>query len=230
VIRNDVVELILQKVREKDFDEYRKYYDSFSFDELKYINNEICKMYSKTTQADFNFNMFVDIFEIASNYFKRSIRIIELGPHQGYLAKKMLEKYGDYIESWIGYDIASYTIENSVVTDSKYSVIEINDYFHNIDLPEFDLFCSTHTFEHLNRKEIELCVDHVKSCTFMAIEVPRTDMMEDSWQGYCGTHVLVIPKKEFISIFNKAGFRLFYDGGYSVNWWVSGWVKEGIEL
>lgn len=228
-MRIELINLILQKVKkEKDFDEYRKYYDSFTFVELKYINNEITKIFKNIPQKDYNFSIFTEIFSTAYNVVERPLKIIELGPNRGYLAKETIDLYDKYVEWWRGYDLYPFSSSDLVIQSDKYTPIELMDYFYNTELPDFDFFISTHTFEHLNKEQVEKHVYHIRNCSSVLLEIPRIDMLESSWDTYAGTHVLNMKINDLHEIFDNVNFKLFFYKLYFMQWAIIGYIKKDL--
>jgi len=190
--------------RSKVFDAYRMFYNYFSFETLKAINNRLCEVFDE--QSSFNFDMFMEIFRIAQKEAGRTLRVIELGSFKGELKNKVTES----VEFWIGYDLF------------PCSDVELVDYFYNTEIPDADLFVCTHTFEHMSFEEVQKCVKHIKGCEFAAIEIP----LRDSWNGYNGTHVLEASREDIIRLFSENGFEMFFDKMYYRDWWVSGYRRK----
>lgn len=221
----DIIYKIIEEASHSNWDIFREHYENLTFEELKFVNNEFYKMYP--LQANFNLDMFCEILNICYHINdSNSLNILELGPSQGHLAKATIEKYDVMIESWIGYEMAETAIEKCVVNSHKYSQIVLNDYFHNLTLPEFDMFVSTHTLEHMNIEELELTIENIINARFIMIELPRLDMMETSWDGYGGSHILLTTENEIKDIIARRGYKVLYDKEYFRYWWVAAWEKE----
>ena len=215
--RVDINENILNAVKHRNWDVYRKHFHNLSIKDQIQLNYEWDKRYPK--QAHFSIKPITACFTNATTKFK-NFSVVELGCHQGYLAKQILEHF-DSINSWIGYDINSQALERSVVKDKRYTNIALKDWFHNTTIPNFDLFISTHTFEHMDLDGVDKTIASIsRIAKYMILEIPIQEY-ERHWRGYKGGHVLRSGRPEIRSLIEKYGFSQISES--TRKYWVSEW-------
>lgn len=204
-----------------NFDDYRQYYSSLSFKDLKSIIDILDHTWPH--QCLFDLSRIKSIFTLIESHSPGAINIIELGCHEGHLAKQILHNVPGYsIQSWRGYDLNLRALQrsSSIVDDHRFSNCDLEDWFYNIELPDFNLFVSTHTLEHMNMQEVTRVFDHIyKKALYLILEIPIKENGQD-WRGYKGTHVLKEGRKVIRQLLSDQGYTCFYEDGPS---WTTGW-------
>ena len=154
------------------------------------------------------------------------LEVVELGCHQGNLAKTMLGQFDiKYIKSWVGYDICKAALARSVVKDKRYTAVSLSDWFYNTDLPSFNVFVSTHTFEHMDLDEIEKTFAHISQLAkYLILEIPISEAGQD-FKGYRGAHVLTSGRQVIRDLITKHGFDQIMDS--QTDAWITGWRIVG---
>lgn len=215
----DIVKKIvnLEKRRIKS-DRYRRCYSSLSFPDLIKLYEE----FNRISPEQICFTL-----EKIKNVFNKTelevIKIVELGCHDGQLAKEILKEYSN-IQSWIGYDICYSAVNRSRlnVHDDRFTAIALNDWFFNIELPKFNIFVCSHTLEHLNMDQVIKTLDHAKNAKEIILEIPVYDVGR-SWRYSKSTHVLTENRETIRKILTERNYTCFYEDGKR---WTTGWRKN----
>uniref|UniRef100_A0A6H1Z7H3 Putative methyltransferase n=1 Tax=viral metagenome TaxID=1070528 RepID=A0A6H1Z7H3_9ZZZZ len=204
-----------------DFDAYRQYYSSLSFPERQRISEALDQIWP--LQARFNLLLLDRIFSLIEPDIPGAIKILELGCHEGHLAKEILQRVpGFSVQSWVGYDLNARALSRSasIVNDERFSSFALGDWFYNIELPEFNIFLSTHTLEHMVLHEATKIFDHIcKKALYLIFEIPIEENGQ-AWRGYKGSHVLEAGRKIIRKLLSDRGYTCFYEDGPS---WTTGW-------
>jgi hypothetical protein len=176
-------------------------------------------------QAHFSLDLISELFIEAQSVLDK-LEVIELGCHQGYLAKDILSRFN--IDSWTGYDINKSALKRSVVEDERYTTVALVDkWFHEIDLPDFNVFVSSHTLEHMYLEEVEKTIVHVSQLAkYMILEIPILEAGQ-KWKGYGGTHTLTCDRQTIRDLITSHGFYNTKDSHVkgTTYKWVTGWRK-----
>lgn len=218
-----MIEQINEAQKKTDWDVYRKFYPSLSFQDCMRVSETFDQLWPH--QAFFSLEAIQQIFDFVELNIAEAIKVIELGCHEGHLAKSMLGKY-ESIASWSGYDINHRALLRSVVDDDRYRAIALNDWFHHIELPEFNVFVSSHTLEHLDSEQAIKVFDQIsEKAIFLVLEIPISEDGQD-WQGYKGTHVLKEGRRVIRQIISQRKYVCFQEscGNYPMGW-VTRWRK-----
>jgi len=189
---------------EPSWNGYRECHEDMRFDFRVLLNHILDKMYPNQNSS--HKKQFAKMF---SRIKRSNLKVVELGCHQGLLAKDMLRRF-DFIESWTGYDFPS-PIERTVVEDKRYKPIILEKHFFKTDLPEFDVFVSSHTFEHLSYKEVKRTLRNVLGVEYILLETPLTKGGQ-KWIGYGGAHVLRWGSNLLKDYIESLGYKNYYSG------------------
>jgi hypothetical protein len=193
-----------------DWNAFRRLQPSLTFKQREKIGDYLDELYP--IQRYFHAIHFKKMFE----KLPEDLSVVELGCHQGNLAKKMLKEFSK-IKSWTGYDFHS-PISRSIVHDDRYSSMILSDWFQNISLPDFDVFVSSHTLEHLSNKEAAAVLCRIQS-PYMLIEVPLNKEGRN-WHNWGCTHTLLWGLDKLYNFITNLGYSMFYK---SPAGHVSGW-------
>ena len=177
-----------------DWDGYRKAYPT---------NREIDNLYP--VQAQGHVIHFASMFRLIG---QMGYRVIELGCHNGRLAKRLLDDF-ECIDTWTGYDF-EWPIRRTVCSDLRYNAISLDEWFHDTELPEFNTFICSHTLEHLSEAQLAKTLRHIADADNILIEVPLSEDGMD-WSGFGCTHVLRLGLKHIRQWLAQNGFHIFYD-------------------
>lgn len=230
--KNTVLNTVIEKaIKNKNWDTYRKYYSALSVEDHIEISVYLDKL--APNQAHFSIEPITELFTEAKNLLGE-LNIIELGCWTGDLAKEVLSKFD--IKSWIGYDISANTLKRSVVKDERYKTVALSKWIYDTTIPDFNVFLSTHTFEHMSLEEVEKTVAYISDKTkYMILEIPLSEDGQD-WKGYSGTHVLTASRQTIRDLITSHGFVKTKDtqikstSAWTINTgtfnWITGWKKE----
>lgn len=168
------------------FDRYRKFYDTFSFDYKVKIANKWLKQYPE--QAHFNI---APINHWLENIVEKPASIIEIGGWRGDLAEKALSSF-EHIKLWHNYDL----IKNNNLQkcyDNRYKLISLDDYIWHLPVNnEYNALIATHMIEHINWKEFSALTNWIPtSIGTVLFEAPLPASNENiNWKGDHSSHVL----------------------------------------
>lgn len=213
------VSKIIADLNQRNFRTYRNNYSDLSFGDIKLVCNGIDDIFPNQDHG--HYRPFAKMFEFLSNV---SLKVVELGCHQGHLASTMLKLFNN-INSWVGYDICESSLSRSVVKDKRYSTTELTEWFGSFYLPDFDVLVSSHTLEHLSWEQLQEMIKILApKPTWMFLEFPVTD-----WPpNHSSTHVLYIKKQDFDSLMASAGYRKIYqeNKGKTGAIYITGWTRK----
>ena len=158
----------------------------FRYNELSFSNHlEIVDSWDKKWPIQRQYN--IEGIKNGLSLLEGDLHIAELGCHDGSLAKELLEDNKN-IKSWIGYDICSDAIKRSYIS-SKYKPILLDNWFHKINLPNFNTFISSHTLEHLSDDRVLETFNKISFAKYLILDTPLKEYGQD-WAGYHASHVL----------------------------------------
>lgn len=186
-----------------DWDAYREKYPRMSFNELQEANKEIDILYP--TQRQVHPIHFARMIRSIDSF---PLRVIELGSHDGKLARAMLRDFASII-SWRGYDFDK-PLERNICHDERYEPISLSDWFHKTRLPEFNAFMCSHTLEHLSERQLLKTLALISSAQYILIEIPISENGQ-RWDRMNCTHVLRWGLKHIRKWMDKNGFKIFYE-------------------
>ncbi len=184
---------------------WREHYKVLTIDDLIWLNTAVSRFHG--SQAHFNFDRINALFKIINIEIKH-IKVGELGCYQGELAGRMLAAYPD-IKAWIGLDINYHAISESVVKDKRYRGVKLTQWIYDAVCVPWNVFLSSHTFEHLNGDQIGRTFQwaHESGFEFMIIEMPFCK--GDGWFNYHGPHVFEGTRDNFFKIAGDHGYGVF---------------------
>lgn len=122
----------------------------------------------------------------------KGIEVLEIGGWKGELASHCLERYD--ITSWLNIDVCRNAVAKTVPIDTNRYTAVVPDQFRWFSLPrqmEFDVCVSAHTIEHFSNEDLRLLIKHISGIKTVMFDAPL-EMAGDSWNGYCGTHMLTM--------------------------------------
>ena len=124
---------------------------------------------------------------------------------RGHLAAKILQDFSS-INSWIGYDICSACIEETVCKDRRYEPRVLNVNFYNTTIPRTDVLVASHVIEHFDHIEVIILLGMFRSYLIptLLLELP----LRKSWHNYKGGHVLELNERRFIKLAQVFGYTL----------------------
>lgn len=192
---------------DNNWDYYRSMYINgmYSFDDLVRLNNI---WYHKIQNQEFyNLNKALNFFSILDG----PVSVVELGCYRGSLAKSILAENKN-ITSWLGYDICSDALDETVVTDKRFTPVYMDDQWYFQHKGDFDIFVSTHTLEHMTVLEVQEVLAKLDVWCKRAVylELPLIESGK-VWRGGASSHVLRWGRKQFRDIFNQGEWRVTYE-------------------
>lgn len=175
----------------------------FRYNELSFEQHlEIADAWDEKWPIQRQYNL--DGLKHGFSILKEDLYIVELGAHDGSLGLEILGNYGNII-SWNGYDICSKAISRSY-TSNRYKPILLKNWFHNIKLPFFNTFLSSHTLEHLSDDRVLATFDKVSIAKYLILDTPLEEYGQD-WAGYHASHVLKSGKRDLDRWLEERGFN-----------------------
>jgi len=201
-----------------DYNVFRKYYQGLTFDDLAELYGYFAQL--RPQDGRYRESCFVEMFNLLRYMTKDDLHIVELGCNKGYLAMDILKQFKN-IKTWIGYDFHSY--EN--LGDLRYVSRALSDWFHLIELPDFNVFVSSHTIEHLSGDQVVKTFNHIVSkAEYLLLEIR---IYEDGfdWDSWRCAHVLTWGQKQLKKLLTGIGYRLFYEIKGIEGLAIMGWEK-----
>lgn len=196
--------LILTISETLDFDLWRNNHAKFTFEEQKRIYNDwILKCQDQRHYKKDQFFLALDkIPEL------EQLRILELGPYKGYLAFDILSKYK--VKSYVGYDISDVAISltaKEVLALGYVGKALDKQIWESADIPEFDIFISSDTVEHLTSAEAIKLFDWLESRAKYIIMYVEGKRAGESWAYVTASHILELTEEDIIAIFTKKNYE-----------------------
>ena len=182
------------------FNEWRENYDKLDYNEQKKFY-ELMKRHFPV-QRHFNRVKLLEMFprEVGD------LRVLEMGGWDGALAHMLLNHF-NAIRYWWNIDFV--TFQEQI---PRYHKVILNDFLWKFDIRQmfpFNMFVSTHTFEHLKVVDVEKVLDTIKDqAEWMLIETPLEDDINLNWKNYLGSHVLDITMDELIALVEARGYKI----------------------
>ncbi len=184
------------------FNQWRKDYDVLTYADQKKFYELMQRHFP--VQRHFNRNALLKIFPRDD----KDLRVLELGGWDGALAHMLLNHFNS-IHHWWNIDFV--TFDEQI---PRYQKIILEDFIwtYGKRLPAmfpFNMFVSTHTFEHLKINDVEKVLDTVKDhAKWLLIETPLEDDINLDWKNYLGSHVLNITMDELIDLVKARGYTI----------------------
>jgi hypothetical protein len=218
----EIFTAILTQTKGDPWNIWRKHYDKLSITDLIWLNTAIDSLFPK--QAYFTLDRikeaFVEFFRTEAG-----LSVIELGCHQGHLAKTLFETFN--ISHWEGYDVSYSAIDRSVIDNRRYRAVKMTKWFHEISIPSYyNVFVSSHTLEHLSFNQVEKTIEAVlrAGITYMMIEIPFKLNGAPEWKDAHGSHVLYSTRQNFEDMIQSYGFSKIYYNTDNRGWsHIYGW-------
>lgn len=214
-----VEETVHKTLVENNWDYYRRKYvkGMYSFDDLVRLNNI---WYHKI--QDQEFYKLDDALEFFS-MLNGSVSVVELGCYRGSLAQHVLAANKN-ITSWLGYDICSAALDETVATDKRFTPVYMDEQWCTQHEGEFDVFVSTHTLEHMTASEVRAVLNKLSVWCRQAVylELPLVEHGK-VWRGGASSHVLRWGRKHFRDLFNEDGWEVIYEPP-AANTVMTGWT------
>ena len=193
-----------------DFDTFRKNYDSIDYNDLIEINARWDVRYPN--QKHYSPQLIDWVLEHCNHTI-----VYELGCHHGELANDVLNKGNGEIIRWIGYDI----LRKLTSPHHKFVYMPLAKPFYKSVFPYHDdgdnIFVCSHTFEHMSGKEVIGCIEAIRGIKYMAFDIPISEQGQ-SWNGYCGSHILTRGRKWFRSLMEVEGYELVIETATNGSW------------
>lgn len=217
---------VLTQTKGPAWNVWREHYNKLSINDLIWINTAIDPLFPN--QAHFTLPAIKEAFTEFSLQ-DPLLRVIELGCHQGHLAKELLDTDIN-ISYWRGYDVNYSAIDRSVVEDSRYDTIKMIQWFHNMSwFPHYNVFVSSHTLEHFNFKQAQATIKAVARAgiKYMMIEIPFKLNGAPEWKDAHGSHVLNSTRSNFEDMIQAEGFSKIYYNTCKKGWaHIYGWENK----
>jgi hypothetical protein len=182
-----------------DWNQFRNIYHSLSFKRLESICNNIDILYP--VQRQHHAVHFCRMIKTLPD----DLEVVELGCHEGHLAKRMLEAT-DKIKWWVGYDFES-PIKRNVCMDKRYSTVSLDNWFHKTDIPKCDVFVASHVLEHLSSVQLQQTLTSIDAKHFL-FEIPLKEEGR-TWNNGACTHVLEWGLIRFCEFLKDNNFKIF---------------------
>lgn len=172
----------------EEFNRYRQDYDTLTFSDLKTIHSRWHKMYPN--QKRFNENFFSTGLNNVINEEGESIKVIELGGHNGQLALESLKRWPKI--SWLNVEIVNRgTIEGLKDRNYKAHILSDQIWKELSDIKDYDVFVSSHVIEHLMNRQLETLINWlIKNQTKHILLDTPIKAEGQTWSDYFGAHLL----------------------------------------
>lgn len=171
-----------------EFNLFRKQYHTLSFEEQKRINTQWNSKFPNQKHYDLHF--FLTCFQHIATEIGENISVAELGGNNGQLAFDVLSIFPRM--KWLNIEIINLDQVDGL-KDFNYSFYELPAQIWNTDfrLSGFDLFVSSHTFEHLSNDDMDNFLFFLlgQNVRYLIFETPLKEHGQD-WHDYHGSHVL----------------------------------------
>lgn len=140
------------------------------------------------------------------------VRILELGGWSGRLAGILLNECPQ-IEHWFNFEVCRPAVANGL-RHLRYSATVPDDFIWNLpELPQVDVFFSTHTLEHLSESQLTKLLSRLTDATYFYAEVPLPPAGPVDWSGDTSTHVLKLGWRELEELFAQFGWKPHHANG-----------------
>ena len=190
----------------ESFNLWRNHYEEMTFRELVGAYNAWALLYPLRQDRNFCLpTVLKAIEEVKEQLNKETLNIVELGGYEGALAYDVLTCYPDF--TYVNYDLCSIAIQRTKnqLKKYKFDAIRLKKPFWDTPItrrhygetlmsttnlkqkpPNFDLFITSHTLEHLINKEVFKVLDHIAEVPFMYIQMP---IREGGYDGVTAGHI-----------------------------------------
>lgn len=186
-----------------DFDLWRDNYDRLTYKQQIKFYNQVA--IDHPLQRGFDEVEFEDFLEPLGE-----ITVIELGGWKGELAGYVLNKLPK-IRRWLNYEISEQAVKETACNDDRYEPLVPADFLWNIEIPNADVFVSSHTIEHIKVAELDKLLSKLP-VKYIGLQAPLADEGTD-WGGYYGSHILEVGWNTVIELLREYGFTLTHSKG-----------------
>lgn len=208
---------VLEDATKSEWDTWRKHYDQLSINDLIYINLGFDAFLRE--QQCFVGDVIIKVLEQMMLSGCREMNVVELGCHRGGLADECLKHFPRVIKNWFGYDVNYYALEDPIPKDPRYKGMKLTEWFYDIKFEnEPNIFVSTSTLEHHNREQFVKIFERLKYSSIRHVAIGLL-VRPAGWQGYGGSHVLLMNQEEIKQCIEDFGFNVFYYGRHRVYVW-----------
>jgi hypothetical protein len=194
---------VLTAIQEKNWNVYREEYETMEMEDLIHINTSIDAMMPVQRCSDLK--NYSEAFKLVVKKMYAPMKVLELGCYRGYNAHAILSANDKrVVRLWEGFDVNHAAVDSSVVADLRYFSYKQRYWLWEMVLPEYHLFTSSHTLEHLSYEQVDKTIKCLQQTPYMLIELPP---MPKSWENYRGSHVFKGGMLRMDSIFTRYGYK-----------------------
>jgi hypothetical protein len=181
------------------FDKWRSGYDELTPEQMSEFYNEMYLRYPE--QKSFHLDSVVSCLSGIDD-----ARVFEFGGWDGKLAEMALAQLPN-VSAWHNYDCcASAVLKSRSVEDDRYSGVVCSPKCWDDKHPGFNVLVSSHSIEHIRRKELALLIDSLVDLEYVYLDAPLPKRGPTSWSGYFGSHIYEVGWDETISDLSVWGF------------------------
>lgn len=191
----------------KPFNDWRKTYDSKSYEEHVAFHEKWSKIYPNQNRYD---SERVRLFFSLAIHLERSINVLEIGGWKGQLATKMLKEF-PWIRRWHNVEIVRSAAEETVCHSKRYSVEILPDFFWNapFDVDLYDVLLLSHVVEHIKKEDFAGILRQIDLIKHLYVAAPIEQRTENvDWKGFVGTHILEIGWEDVHKLIQRYGFEM----------------------
>lgn len=190
----------------KPFNDWRKTYDSKSYEEHVAFHEKWSKIYPD--QNRYNIER-IRVFFYLVAHLKRSIGVLEIGGWKGQLAKQMLKEFPS-IKRWHNVEISKVVADETACHSKRYIAEVLPDFFWKatFDARLYDVLILSHVIEHMKGENLKGILEKTPSIKYLYIAAPIEQKTEDvDWKGFVGTHILEIGWEDVHRLIRGCGFE-----------------------
>ena len=181
-----------------DFNQWRKSYDSMTFEQQQDYHDYLEGLYPD--QAHYDLEAARKVFD-----WLQPKSVIEAGTWKGNLAADILGRNPD-IYTWKAYELCPAAMARTVCHDDRFKYQTFNRFdWWNREPLVCDLFLATHFIEHLSFAHFAEMARAIKA-KHIYFEAPLTDGGEN-WDGFFGTHKLEVGWNRVSEVMNLQGYK-----------------------
>jgi len=209
------------------FDEYRKEYSTLDFQGIKKWNDRWQVEFPDQHHFDINFynrcfsivasgNVNEDPENCGVQYYKPT-SVVELGGNDGSLAKAMIDRTENHIDTWLNFEISNWKqVEQTPLKEYVYQFRLLNTQLWNagLFLEDFDVFLASDVLEHFTSEEFIKIMDYVNKEEFkyLMLRIPIGDEPTINWDGYFGSHLCNLNRQQIKDLLS-VNYKLILDEG-----------------
>lgn len=194
-------EVLIEHIKANNMELFRNCYSSLSFAEVVKIYEGITPHFGE--QRHFNFKQ----VKRAANEVGLSGVVVELGSHDGDLARNMLHHFPGITE-WIGYDVCE---AGTFLNHSRFKQEILTDWFHkSVPLDGVDAFVSTHTLEHMDRNAVYSTLGLLAEYEIEKVVLEIPFRKRGDWKGSGSAHVLKAFPEDITKALEQLGYQIMH--------------------